>query len=125
MSRFLLDSHVFIWWVNADPRLNMRTIESVRRTSDVYVSAATIWELSLKNAKGKLEEKRSLIALAEESGFKLLAVQPEHAEAAATLPYHHRNPFDHMMLAQAKVEGLTLVTHDRILSSYGIAVLLV
>ncbi len=125
MIRYLLDSHVFLWWVNADSRLPPEAIERVRRSREVYVSVATVWELGLKIAKGKLQESRSLLALTEEFRFKILPIQPEHAEAAARVSPIHRDPFDHMLLAQAKVEGLTLVTHDRILADYGVPVLLV
>ena len=123
--RYLLDSHVFLWWVQADTRLTHRSIETLRRSREVYVSVASIWELALKLAKGKLQEERSLLALTEEFRFRLLAVQPEHAEAAASIPAHHCDPFDHMLLAQAKAEGLTLVTHDSALLRYAVPILLV
>jgi PIN domain nuclease of toxin-antitoxin system len=125
LSRFLLDSRVFLWWGTENSPLDQRSIEVIRRSPEVYVSAATIWELSIKKAKGKLLESRSLIALAEEFRFKLLPIQPEHAAAILQLEDHHRAPFGHLLLAQAKVEVLTLVTHDRTLARYGVPVLMV
>jgi PIN domain nuclease of toxin-antitoxin system len=95
----------------------------IRDADEIFVSVASLWELSIKAAK--IPEKRPLIPLAEKFKFALLPVLPHHAVAIIDLPQHHRDPFDHLLLAQANVEGLTLVTHDRILSEYGVPVLLV
>ena len=97
----------------------------IRQHELVFVSAASVWELTIKIMSGKLEERRSLLRLTNEFGFTSLPVTSIHAAAIATLPQLHRDPFDRLLLAQAKVEGLTLVTHDRILSDYGVPVLLV
>jgi PIN domain nuclease of toxin-antitoxin system len=126
LSRLLLDSHVFLWFANANPMLSLDSIEMIRRSRDVYVSAASVWELTVKIAKGKMTESRSLVALAEAFGFILLPVQPLHAEAIRSLgELHHGDPFDHLLLAQAKIEDLTLMTHDMKLARYGVPVILV
>lgn len=120
----LLDSHVFLWFLELDPKLSSVAVGTIEKTADVFVSAATIWEFLIKAQSGKLERK-PLISWAAEKGISMLSISPEHAEAVALLPRYHRDPFDHMLLAQAKVEGLTLVTHDRVLGDYGVPVLLV
>lgn len=120
----LLDSHILLWYVDADPRLNASAAEDIRRTKELYFSAASIWELSLKMHASKME-RRDVQSLAARLGCHIIAVTAIHADAILELPRLHRDPFDHMLLAQAKVEGLTLVTHDRILADYGVSVLLV
>jgi len=90
------------------------------------VSAASIWELSIKRSLGKLPGlSGSLVDIAEKNELELLSVSAAHAEAVGELIRIHGDPFDHLLLAQAKVEGLTLVTHDDILARYGVPILLV
>lgn len=124
MSKLLLDSQVLIWYVDGDPRLCDADAILIRKTEDVFVSAATVWELTIKMTLGKLP-LRSVLALALEANCTLLSITPQHAQAIARLPRHYGDPFDHLLLAQAKVEGLTLVTHDEMLTRYGVPVLLV
>lgn len=118
----LLDTHVFLWWVGEPARLpeNVRTAIADPATL-VYVSAASAWEISIKRALERLdlrdEEFRYGI---QESGFEELAIRFEHGLAAGDLPSHHRDPFDRMLIAQAKTEGLRLVTHDRSMAAYDI-----
>ena len=125
MRRLLLDIHVFLWYSKQNSPLPASAIELIRQHESVFVSAASIWELTIKIMSGKLEEKRSLQRLTDEFGFSGLPVTSAHAAAIATLAQPHRDPFDRLLLAQAKVEDLTLVTHDRILANYGVPVLLV
>lgn len=124
MSGLLLDSHVLLWYVDGDTRLSDADAMVIRKTEHVSVSAATVWELTIKMTLGKLPP-RSILALARDANCTLLPITPEHAQAIASLPRHHGDPFDHLLLAQAKVEGLTLVTHDEVLARYGVPVLLV
>lgn len=122
----LINSHVLIWYNSGDRRLGPSFVNQLRqRNTDVYVSAATIWELAIKRAAGKLTITGSIVAVAANNGFKLLPVLPEHAELVSELERHHGDPFDRLLVAQAMHEGLTLVTHDRALALYGIPVLLV
>lgn len=120
----LLDSHILLWYVDADPRLSAAAADEIRRAKKLYFSAASIWELTLKMQVGKLA-RRDVELLAARLGCSLIVVTPTHASAILQLQRVHRDPFDHMLLAQARVEGLTLVTHDRILANYGVPVLLV
>ena len=124
MSGLLLDSHVLIWYTDGDARMSDADATMIRKAEYVYVSAATVWELTIKMTLEKLP-LRSVLDLAVEANCTLLPITPEHAQAIASLPRHHGDPFDHLLLAQAKVEGLTLVTHDEILARYGVPVLLV
>ena len=121
----MLDSHVFLWFTAVASPLSVTAIATIRAADEVFVSAATIWELTIKRSSGKLHVSGALVEKAEEYGFTFLPVTPLHAEAVGDLPFHHRDPFDHLLLAQAKVEGLTLVTHDDILARYGVPVLIV
>jgi PIN domain nuclease of toxin-antitoxin system len=89
------------------------------------VSAATVWEISIKHGLGRIDVPMDqLPADIEASRFLALHITPAHAIAAGKLPHHHRDPFDRMLIGQAQIEGLTLVTHDKLLQRYGIPVLL-
>jgi PIN domain nuclease of toxin-antitoxin system len=121
----LLDTHVLIWWIENNRRLGKRARAIILDdASTVWISAATIWEISIKAAVKRLDVKPAFIdALSSEmtrSGFRPLPVAFEHAFAVRTLPLHHGDPFDRMLVAQAKVEELTLMTADPVLRAYGI-----
>jgi PIN domain nuclease of toxin-antitoxin system len=89
----------------------------------VFVSAASAWEAAIKAALGRLTLPEAFSRGVDDSGFRRLAVSFEHAEAAGALPFHHNDPFDRMLVAQAQLEGCTLVTHDQALAPYGVATL--
>jgi PIN domain nuclease of toxin-antitoxin system len=89
----------------------------------VFVSAASAWEAAIKMSLGRLDLPATLEEGVLASGFEKLLITFSHAEQAARLPYHHRDPFDRMLVAQAQAEGLTLVTHDRLLEPYGVEIL--
>jgi PIN domain nuclease of toxin-antitoxin system len=122
-ERLLLDTHVFLWWRAADPRLGEPARSAIAEAELVMVSAASAWEAGIKARLGRLELPESFEAGVLASGFERLSVGFSHAEAAAGLPAHHRDPFDRMLLAQAAIEGLTLVSHDRQLEPYGARIL--
>lgn len=124
-DRFLLDSHILIWLDTGDPRLSPAVLRTLRRGEQRFLSAATAWELSLKQAAGKLRLRAPVSTMLGAFGLLELSVTIRHGDLAATLPQHHRDPFDRMLLAQASVEGLILVTADRQLAQYGVPVLLV
>ena len=123
--RLLLDSHIFLWYTATESPLRGGVASTLRQAEDIYVSVASLWELNLKAAKGKLSLSRPLVQLVALYDLSLLNIQSQHADAILRLPNHHRDPFDHMLLAQAQVEGLTLITHDKILAQYDVPVLLV
>jgi len=119
-SRLLLDTHVFLWWQAAQPRLTTAARQSIATASVVFVSAASAWEAAIKAALGRLRIPESIEAGAIRSGFEKLPITFSHAESAARLPPHHADPFDRMLIAQAQAEKLTLVTHDRRLAAYDV-----
>lgn len=121
--KLLLDSHVFLWWKAADPRLSPGMVRAIAEAEEVYVSAATAWELGLKVSLGKLRLPESVEDGIAAAGFRELAVGFRHTRAAVALPPHHRDPFDRMLVAQALCEGLTLMTHDDQVARYEVAVL--
>ena len=119
----LLDSHILLWWLADDPRLSRKARRFIERADVVYVSAATTWELALKASLGKLKMPEGFVETVEEEGFTHLPVTPVHAMAVRALPWHHRDPFDRMLIAQAMMEGFRVVTHDNIFKKYDISVL--
>lgn len=123
--RLLLDTHVWLWWQADDTRLGTESRQLIQRASEVRFSAVSAWEIAIKAGLGKLQLPKGAdvgAALAE-SGFVALPVDIEHAEDVRRLPDLHRDPFDRMLVAQARVEGLTMVTADRQLAAYGIPVI--
>jgi PIN domain nuclease of toxin-antitoxin system len=122
--KLLLDSHAFLWWLAEDAKLSAGARQAVADpASTVHVSAATVWELSIKASLGKLDlDGADLLEEIEENDFVELPMTARHALAAATLPRHHDDPFDRMLIAQALLEGLTLVTRDSAFRAYGVAI---
>lgn len=122
--RLLVDSHVLLWWLQADPRLAATVAEAMEDGDNaLYLSTASAWELSIKQSIGKLRVDVDLRSHAIEQGFIELPVTGAHATAIRDLPFHHKDPFDRMLVAQATVEGLTLVTADDALAAYGVPLL--
>jgi PIN domain nuclease of toxin-antitoxin system len=117
----LLDTHVVLWWLVDDPGLADDVKESLDHEPDVYLSAATVWEVAIKHALGKLVGPDDLPERVRDSGFQPLPIADRHAIVAARLPFHHRDPFDRVLVAQALVEGLTLVTRDLEIQKYEVA----
>ncbi len=123
---YLLDSHVLLWWLADSPRIGARLRRILANPEvRVLVSAASVWEIGIKQALGKLRAPESIVDLLQEEGFEGLAITAEHAEAAARLPMLHRDPFDRMLVAQAHLCRLTLVTHDEAVAAYGVDALMV
>jgi PIN domain nuclease of toxin-antitoxin system len=122
-SRLLLDTHIFLWWRGEPARLSTQVRSSIATADIVFVSAASAWEAAIKVSLGRLELPDTLEAGVLASGFEKLLITFAHAEQAARLPPHHKDPFDRMLVAQARAEGLTLVTHDRVLEPYDVEIL--
>jgi PIN domain nuclease of toxin-antitoxin system len=120
----LLDTHTFIWWAAVDPRLPETARESIANPSNrVVVSAVSVWEISIKKAIGKLSFRHDVLNALARTGFESLDITPHHAHRAGSLPLHHADPFDRMLVAQAQIEGLVLVSQDRQLQPYGVPLL--
>jgi PIN domain nuclease of toxin-antitoxin system len=123
VDRLLLDTHVFLWWRADSQKLTRTARTAIAHADVVFVSAATAWEAAIKISLGRLRVPDTIEAGVLDSGFEKLPIGFSHAEAAARLPAHHADPFDRMLVAQAQIEGLTLVTHDKRLSRYEVDVL--
>lgn len=121
--RLLLDTHVVLWWLADDPVLSEEIKNRIDHEPDVYVSSATVWEVAIKQAIGKLREPADLPERIRGAGFIELPIGFDHAIAAGRLPLIHRDPLDRMLVAQAQCENLTLVTADRRCQEYEVAVL--
>ena len=120
MAALLLDTEAFIWWDDNDPRLGDNARLAIQNASEVYVSAASAWEISIKASLGKLRTSRRPLVAVEEAGFHPLPVTFEYAEAVRTLPRHHRDPFDRLIIASARVEGWSVLTSDAQFAKYDI-----
>lgn len=118
---FLADTHVLLWSVMDNPRLSRRHREILASDAIVHASAASLWEISIKQSRGRLDAPGDLASLLPRMRFLPLAITLEHAQAVAQLPFHHGDPFDRMLVAQAGIEGLTLMTVDERLAAYGVA----
>lgn len=113
----LLDTCTLLWWMDGDP-VSAEAAEAIANPDNgVWVSAASIWEISIKQSIGKLAVRGDLDAAVDED-FEHLPISTAHARLAGRLPRHHRDPFDRMLVAQAQAQGLTLVTRDRNIRKY-------
>jgi PIN domain nuclease of toxin-antitoxin system len=120
--RLLIDTHILLW-ADERPRLIAPTLRAAMRdeANEIVVSAATIWEIAIKRAIGKLRFNGPIVAAVLGLGFEILPVAGAHAEHAGNLPPHHNDPFDRLIIAQARLEQMTLGTQDRLMRPYGVA----
>ncbi len=120
MKRYLLDTHLIYWWMTADARLGKAT-QRIIANSEIVVSTACLWEMVLKNAKGKLPlPQGSITEQLEAQGFTLLPILPRHIEAARSLTCSHADPFDRLLIAQAYDERVLLLTRDAAILGLGL-----
>jgi PIN domain nuclease of toxin-antitoxin system len=124
--RLLLDTHIFLWAVASNPLLKRPTRRFIESADEVFVSAASIWEIAIKARLGKIEaDVDELVAAIAESGFIELPVRAAHAASVSRLALHHNDPFDRLLVAQAVAEPLKLLTADAVLAQYSELVVLV
>jgi PIN domain nuclease of toxin-antitoxin system len=120
----LIDTHVLLWWLDDSPRLGRAGRTAIADNQNfIAVSAATAWEIAIKQAAGRLEAPADLLGAIDAEGFDPLPITFPHAREAGALPRHHADPFDRMLIAQARLEALTLVTADPNIAHYDVAVL--
>ncbi|MCA1978064.1 MAG: type II toxin-antitoxin system VapC family toxin [Thiobacillus sp.] len=125
----LLDTHVALWAITDSPRLPGRAremIESPRST--VWISAASLWEIAIKHGLGRGEmpvSSQEALRYFQESGYRFLPIEPEHTVAIEDLPPHHADPFDRILVAQALVEPMRLITHDQAVARYSDTIIVV
>jgi PIN domain nuclease of toxin-antitoxin system len=117
----LLDTHIVLWWLSDDSRLPTDLAERLDHDPDIYLSPVTVWEVAVKHSIGKLAGPDNLPELVRDSGFIEVPLNHRHAIEAARLPLLHRDPFDRMLVAQARCESFTLVTADPWCQKYEVA----
>lgn len=126
--KLLIDTHVLLWVVSADPRFSAAARKVYEnRSNEIFVSPVTYWEAAIKISLGRLtlppDWRRALDGELARIGTRWLAIEKDHCEAIATLPFYHRDPFDRMLIAQAKVNGLSIMTNDAHYPAYGVPVI--
>ena len=124
MRQLLLDTHVALWAFGAPERLSPAVRAAIIDPKNaIIVSAVSVWEVEIKRAIGKLDAPAGFAGMCTERGFDALDITFHHAELAGSLPPHHGDPFDRMLVAQALADDLELVTKDRVFAQYGVRVL--
>ncbi len=123
--RLLLDTHTFLWWINNDSSLSEPARIAVSsQVNECYLSLASCWELAIKTSIGKLQLTKTVDRFIPEelaaNDFQLLSIDFRHVAKVETLPFHHRDPFDRLLVAQALIEKMTIISADAVLSEYGI-----
>jgi PIN domain nuclease of toxin-antitoxin system len=121
MSRWLVDTHALLWWLDDAPALSQPARETISDPANtVLVSTASLWEIAIKQSLGKLSVPAELPDEIADAGFGWLTVGVEHSWAARELPFHHRDPFDRLLVAQALEEQIPVITRDERFAAYGI-----
>lgn len=123
--RLLLDTHAFLWWLAGDERLPSRLREAIADEGNaIFISAASVWEIATKHRIGKLPDVAEIVADIDtvilDQGFKELPIAVAHGRAAGMLPGPHRDPFDRMLIAQAMIEEMVLVSNEQLFDNYGV-----
>lgn len=125
----LLDTHVALWAITDHPNLSTTARELILSPrATIWISVASIWEISIKHSLGRGEmpvSGKDAIRYFRDAGYQFLAIEPEHAAAIETLPKHHQDPFDRLLVAQALIEPMRLLTHDHTIARYGDTIVLV
>lgn len=120
--KLLIDTHVAIWWLSGDARLSPTTRELIEDVPDAFLSAVSLWEMLIKQDTGRLDLPAGFVDALRDD-FVELPLRFDHAVAGRALPLLHRDPFDRMLVAQAIVEHLTIVTRDQMIGRYGVPVI--
>jgi len=128
MSRLLLDTHAFLWWVDDAPELSAAARRAIADVSNkCCLSVASCWEMAIKASLGKLKLAKTVERFVSEqvtaNGFTLLNIELRHTAKVEKLPFHHRDPFDRLLIAQAMTEKLIIVSADSVFSGYGVKVI--
>lgn len=120
----LLDTHIFLWMLAEAGKLTESEARAIRDpVNRIFVSIASLWEMAIKAALGRLTIPEDLVTVLRQNRIQVLSIEAKHALAVATLPPHHKDPFDRLLVAQAMHEGLTLVTRDSWIAAYPVATL--
>lgn len=120
----LIDTHALLWWLDDHPSLSEKARVVIADGNNlVFVSAAVIWEIRIKQALGKLRVPANFGQILNKQPMEMLAITVEHVQAVKDLPFNHRDPFDRMLIAQAAVEGFTIVSHDKNFKQFKIPII--
>lgn len=124
--RYLLDTHTFLWFLLNNDSLSKTVRDIIEDSPILYLSIVSLWEIAIKTSIHKLNLKNRTLAdllnACKEKNIQILPITPKHIEEVSTLPFIHRDPFDRMLVAQAKVERMTLITHDQYIPQYPIEI---
>ncbi len=119
--RVLLDTHILLWWLKDDSKLSTDAVNIIENpANDILISAVNTWEIAFKKSMGRIQiDMNELLKSIKSSGLGVLDIKVNHTCQISNLPYHHKNPFDRMLIAQSIVEPMRLLTHDDTLIQYG------
>ena len=119
MKRYLLDTHILLWWLADDKKLSAKNRKIISDPENqIYVSAATIWEIVIKKGLGKLEVPDNILDIIKESNVVLLSISADHAFYVKNLPNIHNDPFDRLLISQSNIEDFALITNDKLIKKY-------
>lgn len=122
--RYLLDTHVLLWWLTDPEKIKNDAQEIIRnRASDIFVSSASLWEMAIKKSIGKLTLPHNLLETIASENFKLLPIMPDESLGVADLPFLHSDPFDRLLIIQAKLNDLVIITNDTKVAEYPVVTL--
>ncbi len=123
--RFLLDTHILLWWLGDVQKLSAQIRGVISSPENViFVSTATVWEMSIKKSLGKLSVPNNLLEKLKDNNFTILNITAEHGLRVTDLPLHHKDPFDRMLIAQSLIESLTIITLDTKFPLYDVPLLI-
>ena len=120
---YLLDTHTLLWFLRDSPQLSKKALEIITTENKVYVSIASLWEIAIKKSIGKLEFEHSIEKIAElchEKDILILQIQPKYFDKVIKLPNIHNDPFDRLIISQAIIENLVIITNDTIIPKYSV-----
>jgi PIN domain nuclease of toxin-antitoxin system len=121
--RLLLDANSFLWWVTSSARLSEAARQAIADdANEVAVAIGSLWEIAIKRSLGKLQFPHDFETVLRDEGFSLLPIAYAHLRVLETLPLHHRDPFDRLLIAQSLAERIPIVTNDKSFASYGVEI---
>lgn len=122
--KYLLDTHIVLWWLATPEKINSKARKIIRdKHNEIFVSSASFWEMAIKKSLGRLTLPHNLIETLSMESFKILPILPEEGLGVADLPFLHSDPFDRLLIMQAKLNDLVIVTHDSKISEYPVVTL--
>ncbi len=123
-KQLLLDTHIFLWWMQGSKKLSKKLVKVLKNPDNqVFISTASIWEMIIKKKLGKLKIPNNLKTILSKSGFEVLSISLDHVLELEKLPPLHKDPFDRILIAQAKTEHLILATNDKKNSRYEVLII--